>query len=78
MSDSDEELRPPTAKPRAQNRHKFKKIAERIDEVRKSRLSCNLQVAGALLLPVAIRLAISSGAWLLLLLHSTVTAKHFI
>eukprot|EP00775_Hariotina_reticulata_P008461 gene8461-8645_t len=33
MSDSDEELRAPAAKVRAPNRHKFKTIAERIDEV---------------------------------------------
>lgn len=33
MSDSDEELVPEAAKVRAPNRHRFKTVSERIDEV---------------------------------------------
>lgn len=60
MSDSEQEEQAPQAKVRAPNRHRFKNIAQRIDEVRGSSASC-CRVAGSLL--AAAVLLLLPGHW---------------
>jgi hypothetical protein len=61
MSDSEQEQEAPKVKVRAPNRHRFKTIGQRIDEVRESSEMC-FGVAGSLMAAAAELLLLLSGS----------------